>query len=173
MQFGDSYFLQLIGTAMGTSVAVVFANLYFGWHEKQTLLPKYRDNLKRIFHHSCFIDDVFFIWIGPMDATWDQIVKDYDSFGILRWDVSERATSVNFLDLTLTIENGTIWTKTYQKENNPYLYIPPHSSHAPGMIHGIIFSIVRTYWPQNTTTKDFQRHVNQGWDPAFLKSACL
>ncbi len=30
MQFGDSYFLQLIGTATGTSVAVIFANLYFG-----------------------------------------------------------------------------------------------------------------------------------------------
>ena len=178
MKFGDSYFLQKIGTAMGTSVAVVFANLYFGWHEKQNLLPKYRDTLKRIFHHSRFIDDVFFIWIGPMDATWDQLVKDYDNFGILRWDVSQQTSSVNFLDLTLTIENGTIWTKTYQKENNPYLYIPPHSSHAPGMIHGIIFSIVRTYLLQNTRTKDFwnytkllfQRHVNQGWDPVFLKS---
>ena len=27
VQFGDSYFLQLVGTAMGTSVAVVFAKL--------------------------------------------------------------------------------------------------------------------------------------------------
>eukprot|EP00804_Cyclotella_cryptica_P019064 CCRYP_014483-RA/>CCRYP_014483-RA protein AED:0.27 eAED:0.27 QI:0/-1/0/1/-1/0/1/0/90 len=34
MKFGDSFFLQLIGTAMGTSVAVLFVNLYFGWHEK-------------------------------------------------------------------------------------------------------------------------------------------
>jgi hypothetical protein len=163
---------------MGTAVAVVFANLYFGWHEKQNLLPKYKDTLKRTSHHSRFIDDVFFIWIGPMDATWDQLVKDYDNFGILRWDISQPALSVNFLDLTLTLENGTIWTKTYQKENNPYLYIPPHSSHAPGMIHGIIYSIVRTYWLQNTRPKDFwhftklllQRHVNQGWDPAFLRS---
>ena len=40
VQFGDSYFLQLVGTAMGTSVAVVFANLYFGWHKKTLLLPK-------------------------------------------------------------------------------------------------------------------------------------
>ncbi len=32
MQFGDSYFKQLVGTAMGTSSAVTFANLYFGKH---------------------------------------------------------------------------------------------------------------------------------------------
>lgn len=91
--------------------------------EKQNLLPKYKDTLQRIFHHSRFIDDVFFIWIGPMEATWDQLVKDYDNFGILRWDISQPALSVNFLDLTLTLENGTIWTKTYQKENNPNLYM--------------------------------------------------
>jgi hypothetical protein len=30
MRFGDSYFLQQIGTAMGTSVVVEFANLYYG-----------------------------------------------------------------------------------------------------------------------------------------------
>eukprot|EP00804_Cyclotella_cryptica_P026558 CCRYP_015389-RA/>CCRYP_015389-RA protein AED:0.19 eAED:0.19 QI:0/0/0/1/0/0/3/0/194 len=49
MKFGNSYFLQLTRTAMGTSVAVVFANLYFGWHEKETLLPKYCDILKNSF----------------------------------------------------------------------------------------------------------------------------
>ncbi len=46
MKFGDSYFLQLVGTRMGTSVAVVFANLSFEWHEKTLLLPKYCDTLK-------------------------------------------------------------------------------------------------------------------------------
>ena len=29
MKFGDTFFLQKIGTAMGTSCAVIFANLYF------------------------------------------------------------------------------------------------------------------------------------------------
>jgi hypothetical protein len=31
-QFGDLYFLQLIGTAMGTSAAVMWATLYFAYH---------------------------------------------------------------------------------------------------------------------------------------------
>ena len=34
MTFGDTHFLQLIRTAMGTPVAVMFANLYFGFQEK-------------------------------------------------------------------------------------------------------------------------------------------
>ena len=68
MQFGDSYFLQLVGTAMGTSVAVVFANLYFGWHEKKLILPRYQNHFKRILYHARFIDDVFFIWMGDTDT---------------------------------------------------------------------------------------------------------
>jgi hypothetical protein len=33
LKFGDTFFLQKIGTAMGTSCGVIFANLYFAWHE--------------------------------------------------------------------------------------------------------------------------------------------
>eukprot|EP00804_Cyclotella_cryptica_P027887 CCRYP_003803-RB/>CCRYP_003803-RB protein AED:0.26 eAED:0.26 QI:0/-1/0/1/-1/0/1/0/169 len=123
MKFGDSYFLQLIGTAMGTSVAVVFANLYFGWHEKVTLLPKYRDALQRILFHARFIDDVFFIWTGEMDSTWESLIQDYNNYGVLKWDITNPKTAVNFLDLTITIKNDRLTTKTFQKPNNPYLYI--------------------------------------------------
>ena len=89
MQFGDSYFIQLVGTAMGTSCAVIFANLYFGAHEKRSILPRFQDNLKRIFFYRRFIDDVFFIWLGEMDAAWDELVTLFNNFGILKWDIEE------------------------------------------------------------------------------------
>ncbi|KAL7474094.1 hypothetical protein ACHAW6_000087 [Cyclotella cf. meneghiniana] len=76
MKLGDSYLLQLIRTAMGTSVAVAYTNLYFGWHEKETLLPKYHDHLKWIFFHARFIDDVFFIWIGDTDTIGRELIQD-------------------------------------------------------------------------------------------------
>ncbi len=116
MKLGESYFLQLIRTAMGTSVAGAYANLYFGWHEKETLLPKYHDRLKRIFFHARFIDDVFFIWIGDTDTIWRELIQDYNSFGILKWDINNPATAVNFLDLTLMIKNERITMKTFQKQ---------------------------------------------------------
>ena len=60
MQFGDTYFLQLIGTAMGTSVAVIFANLYYGWHEKTYILPHYKTcEDPPLFFYKRFIDDIF------------------------------------------------------------------------------------------------------------------
>jgi hypothetical protein len=65
--FGDSYYRQLIGTAMGTSCAVWFANLYFSFHEKSKLLPRFKEFLARILFYARFVDDVFLIWLGECD----------------------------------------------------------------------------------------------------------
>ena len=60
-EWGDLYFLQLLGTAMGTSAACMWATIYFGVHENDTLLPRFSNNLLL---YCRFIDDIFGIWIG-------------------------------------------------------------------------------------------------------------
>ena len=40
-QWGDLYFLQLVNTAMGTSAAVMWATIYFAYHEVHTLISKH------------------------------------------------------------------------------------------------------------------------------------
>ena len=71
MTLGDTCFLPLIGTAMGTSVAIMFANLYFGFHEKHKLIPEYQDNQKHLIKHFHFINDIFGIWLGRTDEEWE------------------------------------------------------------------------------------------------------
>jgi hypothetical protein len=44
-RFGDSYWLQLSGTAMGTPVACAYATVSFGQHENAVLLPHFSANL--------------------------------------------------------------------------------------------------------------------------------
>ena len=60
-EFGDLFFLQLLGTAMGTSAAVMWATLYYAYHEVHTILPKY-DHLLLYFKR--YIGDIFGIWLG-------------------------------------------------------------------------------------------------------------
>eukprot|EP00957_Ditylum_brightwellii_P064327 4881840-Ditylum_brightwellii.AAC.1 len=59
--------------------------------------------------------------------------EDINKFGILRWVTDSLSQSVDFLDLTISIEEDRSFKfQTYQKDLNPYLYIPPHSDHPPG-----------------------------------------
>jgi hypothetical protein len=175
--WGDLHFLQLLGTAMGTSSACMWATAYFGVHETTTLIPTYQ-LMMPLFRR--FIDDIFGIWTGD-DESWEQFKRDTNNFGILTWEFEEPSTTINFLDLTITIESNMITTKTYQKALNLYQYIPPSSAHPITMMRGIIYGLMRNYHRQNTKVKDynkmakkhFQRHVARGWDPTLIKEYIL
>ena len=162
MEYGDCYFKNISGTAMGTPAAVLWAIIYFHWPETKMLIPKYGEKMPLL---TRFIDDIFaVILVGGEDGLtpneWTDFKKDLNSHGILRWTVREPSMSVDYLDLTITIENGNIVTKTYQKPINLYQYITPNSAHPPWMIKGIITSMLRNYFYQNTHRSDY-------WDVAM------
>jgi hypothetical protein len=66
-----------------------------------------------------------------------------DNCGILKWDIKEQkpSSTVNFLDLTLTIQGDTIYSRTYQKAMNLYLYLPFASAHPQGCIKGTVYGL--------------------------------
>jgi len=178
-EYGDLYFLQLLGTAMGTSAACMWATIYYAVHEIGVLIPKYKPNLL-LFKR--FIDNMFGIWIddGTIDA-WEHFKADTDNFGSLTWEFKEPSQSVAFLDLTISIEDSRITTKMYQKALNLYQYIMPQSNHPPNMMKCILYNLTQNYHRQNSkyndykdmATKLYNRHVNRGWDRATIKQWIL
>ncbi|KAL7524739.1 hypothetical protein ACHAWF_001063, partial [Thalassiosira exigua] len=164
---------------MGTSAACMWATIYYAVHEMGLLIPKYRNNLLLFLR---YIDDMFGIWLDDGNPTrWQEFQRDVDDFGILTWEFEELSTSVDFLDLTISIEAGKVSTKTYQKAMNLYQYIPPQSAHPPGMVKGIVFGLMRSYFYQNSKEQDyhdmaaklFSRFVARGWDKATIKALIL
>ena len=177
--WGDCYFLQLLGTAMGTSAACMWATIYYAIHEMGLLIPKYSANLMFLVR---FIDDMLGLWLEDGDfSKWESFKEDVNDFGILTWEFEEPRDSVDFLDLTISLVDGKVITKTYQKSLNLYQYIPRTSAHPPGMMRGIIYSLMKTYRRQNTHKSDyvkmakrlFDRHVVRGWDQATMRELIL
>ena len=181
-QFGDRYYKQIRGTAMGTNAAVPWAIIYYAAHEEALLIPKYMNNLSKLLFCKRFIDDGLGVWLGDGDtedcATFNAFKHDLDQHGVLRWEATKPTHKLDFLDVTIEIINGKIVTRTFQKAMNLYLYIPQHSAHPPGMIKGVIFGLLQTYHWQNTLRTDFlkqtrdlfDRLVARGWDPETLKT---
>jgi len=141
--FGDTYWKQLKGTAMGTPPAPNYATLYYGILEEELLEnPRFTANLRL---YGRYIDDVFGIWHitdpSTNDRTWRAFKKQMNNrqFG-LKWDHTPLSETVNFLDITISIQSDNrINTTLYEKASNLHLYIPSHSAHPPGLIRGIVY----------------------------------
>ena len=84
--FGDTFWLQKTGTAMGTTCACMIATLYYAYHERNFILPKYKNNI--IFYRR-FIDDILCLWHPSPNATsnhpltYDDLKTDMNNFGKL------------------------------------------------------------------------------------------
>jgi hypothetical protein len=142
-KFGDTYNKQISGTAMGTPPAPPWATCTYGNYER-TLIPRWKS---RVPFYRRFIDDVLGMWLchhnaDENDVLFEQYKSDLNGWNGLKWKCSTLSTSVKFMDLTISIFDGRIHTTIYEKEQNLYLYIPPHSSHPKGVLTGLIFGQV-------------------------------
>ena len=139
--FGDLTLKQLNGTAMGTPPAPPYATIYYGIHEEK-FLPHHA---QRVIFYRRFIDDVISIWClnknQERDALeWNEFRDKMNAFPGLTWEFSERSKSIDFMDMTISINNSNkIETTLFEKRLNLHLYIPPHSAHPPGLLPGIVY----------------------------------
>jgi len=176
--FGDMTFRQLNGTAMGTPPAPPYATLYYGTFENNFLpdlancLPFYRR----------FIDDVLGVYLCHPDPEtdarqWQDLINAMNQAPGLTWEFSKPSQQVDFMDLTLRIENGKIVTTLYEKPLNLHLYIPPHSAHPPGLLPGIVFGNLFRIYTLCSNEEDcvqrtkvfYQRLKARGYKPEQIK----
>jgi hypothetical protein len=174
-EFGDTHFLQLTGTAMGTSSACMYATIYYAIHETKTLLPNFGRNILFLRR---YIDDMFGIWVmNDPSMTWTAFGEAINDFGLLRWEIDEPTISLDYLDINITIDNDSIVTRTFRKAMNLYQFLPPHSAHPPATLKGMIYSLMKTYLYQNSHQRDYEREViflfnhltARGWSKTKLK----
>eukprot|EP00956_Cyclotella_meneghiniana_P032435 scaffold89233_cov70-Cyclotella_meneghiniana.AAC.1 len=65
------------------------------------------------------------------------------------------------MDLTISIVDGKIETTIFEKSQNQYLYIPPHSSHPRGVLTGLVFGQVLRFRRHCTHRHDANAKIKQ------------
>jgi hypothetical protein len=124
-------------------LATPWANIFYALC-KRTFLPQFQDNL---LFNKRFIHDVLGVWQitdpATNDATWAFFCNAMnDPLYSLEWIVSPQSHQVEFMDLTITLQDGKILTTLYEKPSSFHLYIPPHSCHPPGLLRGMVFGMM-------------------------------
>ena len=101
--FNNEHFIQLHGTAMGTSMAPAFANLFMGDFERKAL-DSYPD--KPLIWWRC-IDDIFMTWTLGEDKL-DDFIKYLNSIHYTIKFTSERSTTSIIFRFYMSTFNPTM-----------------------------------------------------------------
>ena len=172
--FGDTYWLQIKGTAMGTPVAVTFANIYLSMLEYEFAV-KVRSqvittmDLSAVIIYKRYIDDIFALFKSTEQAKRYSQLFNLLRPGNIKIDFSISNTSGVILDIELFkgsrfSESGFFDITLFQKKCNKYLYIPPFSFHPLPVFKGFINSELQRFRLHCTNDLDFATKQNEFYD---------
>lgn len=155
----DRQLYKQLGTAMGTSCAPPYANIYFAECVEKLLRREFADFPQ---HYYRLIDDGFFIWEGPKDRL-DAFLHRMNTL-LPNISITWQVDSVKVPYLDVWVCKGApglgstvpIYFSTYQKPHNKYMYVPYASYHRPCVFKAIIRGELIRYAVTCTHLADFQ-----------------
>ena len=128
--FSGKTFCQVIGTAMGTTLAPDYANLFLAGYEG----PALNEFRRHILYYGRFIDDTFAIIEGDLETVRKFQMRFGELHPNMKMEWSQSRYKLPFLDVSVSLEvapgvlyqatKATIVTRVFQKALNAYLYIP-------------------------------------------------
>ena len=138
-QFGNNFWLQLMGCAMGTSAAFNYSYTYICLLKMSGLL---KESSEYLLFYKRFINNIIEMWnYNKKDSLtkFDEFFKQLNKWGKLWWTSTGFSSELIFTNLSIGIRENRLHFKTFQKEHNLYLYIPPLSAHLFDMFRSLIF----------------------------------
>jgi hypothetical protein len=148
IQFGDRYFLQLVGTAMGTPFAVTFACIHLAIIEAESfeIIKKHGFDGPLLYYR--FIDDIIAVFPTAEDGKAFMTVFNTRRSGIHCPKYVLSTNAATFLDITIFKgkrfkNNGLLDVKLHQKPINKFLFLPPSSYHPKHCMNGWISGYIK------------------------------
>jgi hypothetical protein len=149
--YNDTLYLQIFGTAMGTSFAPAYATIYLHVIETEIwqAFRHHQPNYEYPLLITRYIDDVFGIFHSEQSLM--LFVKLYnEARPTIQLIITAMGNTVDILDMTVFTgdrykNQNKLDIKIFQKEMNKYLYIPPDSYHTKASLRSFISSELRRY----------------------------
>ena len=163
-QFNEEFWIQLIGTSMGTRVAPTYANIFMGRLERE-MLRNCPEHLKPFLHTwKRFIDDIILIWTGS-EQQFEEFFEFLNSFHpTIKFDEPQHEKDGNyceFLDLKISIKDGKISTDLFRKETSKPTALLPSSAHPGHIIHNIVYSMAFRLVRICSSEENFEKRLSE------------
>lgn len=123
--FNASHYLQISGTSMGTRIGPNYASIFMSVLENDFLGKR---ELKPLYYKR-FIDDIFLIWPHGENELLSFIADFNTAHPAISFSHEYSRSTINFLDVTVSLSNNKLTTKLYRKPTDRHRYLYFKSSH--------------------------------------------
>ena len=152
--FGNTYYRQRNGTAMGTPTACSYATIFYARHEINII------NQPGVIAYKRFIDDAFALVNDNGNFNFETFENKFQGCGQLEWEVNKPTNKPTaFLDAVFSIKNNKIYTNMHEKELSTFTYLPPLSAHPEATLSGLISGFKHRTDNLCTNPKDRIHHM--------------
>lgn len=175
--FDDTIYRQKTGMAMGTNMAVLVANVFMFIHfENHPLVLETTKN--HIIGYNRYVDDIFGIWTSTPDTLLLFFNQCQTLIRGIKFTIEQSTSSINFLDLTISIKDNHPHFTCHQKSLNTYTYITNRSAHPIALKKGFIKGELIRYIRNSSLESDFNslrstfkiRLLRRGYSNNFINN---
>ncbi|KAL9977710.1 hypothetical protein ACROYT_G015146 [Oculina patagonica] len=159
-QFNGKDYLQSHGTAMGTKMAVAFANIFMAKIERQILRLS---NTKPIFWKR-FIDDIISMWDTNRDKIEEFLLEANSFHPTIKFTAEISETETTFLDTIVYkgerfLKESILDVRTHFKPTETFQYTNYYSCHPPGVTKGFIKGEALRLLRTNSSQLTFEENI--------------
>ena len=161
-KFNGKHYLQTHGTAMGTKVAVAFANIFMSVIETEIIL---HSSIKPLVWKR-YIDDIFSLWnIDRKDI--DLFLEQANNYHpTIKFTAEISDTEITYLDTCVYKgqrfkRESILDVRTHFKPTESFQYTEFSSCHPPGVWKGVIKGEALRLLRTNSSEKTFEENTTQ------------
>ncbi|XP_053406459.1 uncharacterized protein LOC128559243 [Mercenaria mercenaria] len=157
-KFDEDFYLQKMGTAMGSSMAPSYASLFMGKFEQDFL--RNRDLQPTLWLR--FLDDIFMAWDHSLEEL-QLFIRELNSFHPdIKFTHTISQESLSFLDVNIPKgDNLCVETNIYVKETNNHQYLDYTSCHPKQCKNDIPYSQAKRYRRTISDDDKFKHSLSQ------------
>ena len=143
-RFDNKYYLQILGTAMGTTFAPNYSNIFLGHFEHEALLNAPHNFTPILWKR--FIDDIFLIWTHGEDT----LLQFHEYLNRLhptiKFDITYSYEKINFLDTTIFLNpQQQLESTLHTKPTDMCALLHAESYHPESCKRSVIYSQALRY----------------------------
>lgn len=166
--FGNEYYLQKQGAAMGSRFSPDYACLFMGYLEERYVWNNnpFYDNIllwKR------YVDDVFCIFKGTVELFHDFLSHLNNMVDSIKFSAVIDVKSVSFLDTTVFLEGGTLSTSLYTKPTDKNSILHASSAHPTYLKRGLPYTQFLRIKRICTRESDFNNEIRKMYKQFSLR----